>query len=130
MSDGTLAGTREHVYALVDGATELPVYRWLPDSANDLPCFVIGRPDLDEGERRAMQQITIPVYVLGRTLRDNDAQHELDEQADVLAKLLWRPPQEAGQSLRLTRLRATVVPVANVEIPAYTGTVVAATACT
>jgi hypothetical protein len=123
-----LASTRRHVWDLVNASTELPVFLWLPGTTDDLPCFVIGRPDLDEGTPRAMQTLTIPVYVLGRTLRDDDAQAQLDSLADALTDLLWKPPQEPGQSLRLTRLRATVVPVAGVEIPAYTGTVVASTA--
>jgi len=127
MSD--LAATRQRVFDLVNGSTELPVFRWLPGTTDDLPCFVIGRPDLDEQPNvRAMQQLTIPVYVLGRTLRDDDAQAQLDSLADELTDLLWKPPQEPGQSMRLTRLRATVVPVAGVDIPAYTATVIAATA--
>ena len=123
-----IAATRAHVFDLVHAAVELPVYRWLPGSADELPCFVVGRPDLDEGAARALQQITLPVYALGRTLRDDDAQSELDDMADQLERLLWKPPQEPGQSLRMTRMRATVVTVATVEIPAYTCTVVAATA--
>lgn len=121
-----IAQTRAHVFDLVHAATELPVYRWLPGSADELPCFVVGRPDLDEGSSRAMQDVTVPVYALGRTLRDEQAQSELDDMADLLVNLLWKPPQEPGSSLRLTRLRATVVTVAGVEVPAYTATALAA----
>jgi hypothetical protein len=124
-----LAATRQRLFDLVSASTDLPVYRWLPGTTDDLPCYVIGRPDLDEQpQARAVQQLTIPVYALGRTMRDDDAQAQLDDLADDLTNLLWKPPQEPGQSMRLTRLRATVVPVAGVDIPAYTGTVVAATA--
>jgi hypothetical protein len=124
-----IADTRRWVYDIVDAGTDLPVLRWLPEAANELPCFVVGRPDLDEDPTaRAMQQVTVPVYALGRTLRDDTAQDELDANADTLERLLWKPPQEPGRSGRLTRLRATVVPVGNVEIPAYTATVIVTTA--
>lgn len=124
-----IADTRAWVHGIVDAGTELPVLRWLPEQANELPCFVVGRPDLDEDPtRRGIQQIAIPVYALGRTLRDDDAQTELDGLADVLEALLWKPPQEPTRTGRLTKIRATVVSVGNVEIPAYTATVLVATA--
>ena len=123
-----IAATRALVFDLVNAATELPVFRWLPGSADELPCFVVGRPDLDEGSNHALQTLTVPVYACGRTLRDEVAQSELDDMADTLTQLLWKPPQQPGQSLRMTRQRATVVTVANVEIPAYTCTVVASAA--
>ena len=64
------------------------------------------------------------VEVDGRRIR----LRELDANADVLERLLWKPPQEPGRSGRLTRLRAAVVAVANVEIPAYVATVIVTTA--
>ena len=94
-----------------------------------MPCYVVGRPDLDEGDQRAIASITVPVYVIGRTAasRDDDSQAELDGLADALINLMWTPPRTEGPTLRLTRMRAVVVPIAATEFPAYTGTVVAST---
>jgi hypothetical protein len=125
----SITDARRHVYELVAASTDKPVLRWLPEAPHELPCYVVGRPDLEEDpSRRATQLIEVPVYALGRTLRDDDAQTELDAMADELTNLLWKPPQEPGRTMRLTRLRATVTTVANVEIPAYTATVATATA--
>jgi hypothetical protein len=125
----SIADARRHVYELLDAGADHPVLRWLPESPNELPCYVVGRLDLDEDpSRRATQLIAVPVYALGRTLRDDEAQDELDQMADTLINLLWKPAQEPGRTTRLTRLRATVTTVANIEIPAYTATVATATA--
>lgn len=72
-----------------------------------------------------MMEIRTPVYVLGRRLRDDDAQRQLDAEADVLHGLLWKPAQVPGMSLRLSGAEATVVQVAGIDVPAYTATVVA-----
>jgi hypothetical protein len=122
-----VADTRAWVHDIIDASTDLPVLQWLPGSADELPCFVIGRPDLDEASSsRALLSVSVPVYALGRTLRDDEAQRELDAMIDTLTALLWKPPQRPGESLRMTRARATVVTVAANEIPAYTATVIAA----
>lgn len=119
---------RELVYDLVAGGVDEHVYRWLPGSADDVPCYVVGRPYSREGDSRAMLVVVVPVYALGRTLRDDEAQAELDAMGDRLHELLWKPPQTPHTSLRLERCDATVVPVAGVEIPAYTAQVVTTTA--
>jgi hypothetical protein len=124
----TLADTRRWVYDMVVSSSQLaddiPVRLWLPGEATELPCYVVGRPDLDEGTPRSIAQVSVPVYALGRTLRDDDAQAELDDMADLLIATLWRPVQDAAQTYRLTRGRATVLSIAAVEVPAYTMTVV------
>ena len=120
--------SRSLVYDIVAGGVDEHVYLYLPSSADDVPCYVVGRPSTREGSARSMLEVRIPVYGLGRTLRDDDAQAELDAMGDRLHELLWKPPQSAGSSLRLEGCEATVVPVAGVDIPAYTGTVVYAAA--
>ena len=124
-----IATTRQLLFGLVDEATEIPVYQWLPQEANEVPCYVIGRPDIDEGDMRALVQIEVPIYVIGRSAasRDDDTQRELDQLADALVNLLWKPPKTEAMTLRLTRMRAVVVPIATTEFPAYQGTVVATT---
>jgi hypothetical protein len=121
----TLTATRRWVFDTLTAAVgDVPVWLWLPGAVDGLPCYVVGRPDLDEDTTtRSVQRLTVPVYALGRTLRDDDAQAELDAMADTLIALLWRPMQDAAQSYRLTRGRATVLTIAAVEVPAYTMTV-------
>jgi hypothetical protein len=126
----TIADVRQMLYGLVAGLDLAPTYRWLPQEANETPCYVIGRPDVVEGAQRALLEISTPVYAIGRTAasRDDDSQSELDDLADALLGLLWTPPQAVSISLRLTTLAPTVVLVAATEYPAYTATVVAGTA--
>ena len=123
-----LTSPRSLVYDIVAGGVDEHVYRWLPAAVDDVPCYVVGRPSSREGTSRAMCQVTVPVYALGRTLRDDEAQAELDAMGDRLHELLWKPPQTPGTSLRLERCDATVIQIAGVDIPAYTASVVTATA--
>jgi hypothetical protein len=124
-----IATTRQVVFGLIDEATVIPTYQWLPQEASEVPCFVVGRPDVDEGDLRQIAEISVPVYVIGRTSssRDDDSQRELDQNADLLVNLMWKPPKTEAMTLRLTRMRAVVVPIAATEFPAYQGTVVAST---
>jgi len=117
------------VFEMADSGLTWPIFQYLPQSADDLPCVVVGRPDVDEGETRALLAITVPLYVLGRTstARHDAAQAELDAVADQVLNLFWKPQQPSGYSLRLSRIRATVVPVAALEIPAYTAQISAST---
>jgi hypothetical protein len=126
----TLAITtsREVLHRLVSASASVPVYRWIPARTDELPCYVIGRPDGDERPSTQIAELPIPVYALGRTLRDDDAQAELDTLADTLIGVLWRPPQTEGLTMRLARWRANLVNVAELEVPAYTCTVIATVA--
>lgn len=119
---------RQLVYGLV-AQGPVPTYRWLPQEANEVPCYVVGRPEVTEGAQRAIVSVSVPVYVIGRTAagRDDDTQSELDALADALLNLLWKPPQTESSSLRLTRMLPTVVPIAATDFPAYTATCVAST---
>lgn len=122
----SLSSTRRWVFDTLTVSADVthPVHLWLPGDVGELPCYVVGRPDFDEDTgARALQRVIVPVYALGRTLRDDDAQAELDAMADTLIDLLWRPNQDHGQSYRLTRGRATVLTIAATEVPAYSMTV-------
>ena len=114
-----IATTRQVVFGLIDDATAVPTYQWLPQEANEVPCFVVGRPDVDEGDQRAIASIEVPVYVIGRTAasRDDDTQRELDQLADALVNLLWKPPKTEAMTLRLTTMRAMVITIAATEYP-------------
>lgn len=122
----SLTEFRQWCYDLCAAYVDLPVYLWLPGNAEELPCYVVGRPDMDEDTPRSVQKVSIPVYALGRTLRDDDAQAELDRMADNLVNLYWKPPLQPGVSLRMTRIRATVLTIAAIEVPAYTATLIGA----
>lgn len=120
---------RQMVFEMASSAMSWPIFQFLPQSADDLPCIVVGRPDVDEGDERALLAISVPLYVLGRTstARDDSAQAELDGVADQVLNAFWKPQQPTGFSLRLSRIRATVVPVAANEIPAYTALIALST---
>lgn len=116
---------RQLVYDIVTDLNVWPVWQWLPGDAEELPCYVVGRPDVGEGELPALASVTVPVYALGRTLRDDEAQAELDAAADALLTAFWNPKSpEPSMSIRLNTLVASVIPIAATEYPAYSASVV------
>ena len=124
------ARIRQIVYDIVDTEqTSLPVHLYEPGSTDELPCYVVNRPELAEGDVRATAEYSITVTVLGRTLRDDEAQGELDAAVDVLEGLLWDRKVEAAGTVmvRLVGTTAATTTVANVEIPSYTALIVAET---
>lgn len=127
MTTAAISVTRQLVHALLAGAP-VPLHRWLPGNVDDLPAIVVGRPSLTEGTSAALASITVPVHALGRTVRDDEAQAELDSLADLLVARLWKPPQTEGVSLGLTSCTPGVIEIAGVDVPAYTATVAATTA--
>jgi hypothetical protein len=122
---------RQLVAGLLDGAP-VPVHRWLPASADELPALVVGRPNVAEGEQApAIIATIVPVFALGRRGGDDDAQRELDELADLLLARFWQPPRTEGVGIRLQSIVAGVIEVAGLDIPAYTASLLCtSTYCT
>lgn len=124
-----ISTVRQIVYESVApvGGEEVSTFRWLPLSPEELPCYVVGRPTIAEGSTPALVETSVPVFVLGRTTRDDDCQVELDDLAERLIEALWKPwrAMPAGVSLRLSGLEPSVLEIAGTEVPAYTATVVA-----
>lgn len=126
-----LSDVRSLVFAIVDTPVadppegmlaHVPTFLYLPTSTDQLPCYVVQRPSLDEGPQAAIAHVVVEVYALGRTIRDDDAQHELDFLADGLVERLWNV-DTSPSSCKLTAIRSDVVSVSSVDIPAYIGTV-------
>jgi hypothetical protein len=104
----------------------VPVYRWLPESADDTPCLVVGRPSLEpDPDRPAVAVIELGVYALGRRTLGADEQAELIALGDLLLVRYWPAPRLEGFSLGLTGLEAGTVEVAGQTVPAYTATLTA-----
>lgn len=126
-----IIAVRQVVYDRILPWSTIPVSLRLPQDVNEgPPAYVVGRPQVTEGTQRSLMSFEVPVYVLGRTstARDDDAQAELDAAADALLAQLWKPPQEPGMSLRLSRVTPTVTAVGSVDYPSYTATLLATTA--
>lgn len=104
----------------------VPVYRWLPESADDTPCLVVGRPSLEpDPDRAAVAVVELGVYALGRRTLGVDEQAELIALGDLLFARYWQPPRLEGFSLGLTGIEAGTVEVAGLTLPAYTATLTA-----
>jgi hypothetical protein len=110
---------RQLVAGLLKGAPH-PVHQWLPGNTDDLPAFVVGRPNVSEGDQPALMATTVPVFALGRRTGDDDAQAQLDLMADLLLVRFWQPPRTEGVGIRLQTITAGVIEVAGLDIPAYT----------
>ena len=110
---------RTLVHGLLKDAPH-PVHLYLPGNADDLPAFVVGRPNIAEGDQAALIGTTVPVFALGRRLGDDDSQRQLDLMGDLLLARFWTPPRTEGVGIRLQSITAGVIEVAGVDIPAYT----------
>lgn len=106
----------------LDGSP-VPVYRWLPGSADDTPCLVVGRPSLElDSDRAAVAVVEVGIFALGRRTLGDDEQAELLALGDLLVARYWRPPHLEGFTLRLEGVEAGTVEVAGQTLPAYTAT--------
>jgi hypothetical protein len=105
------------VFRMLDPAP-VPTYRWLPSSADDVPCLVVGRPQgpSPDPDTLAVAVLSVGVYALGR--RDPGP----DEQAELLFARFWRPPAVEGMALRLDGIEAGTVEVTGLVYPAHTAT--------
>lgn len=126
-----ISSARQLAHDLIASWSQIPCLLWLPQDVNEgPPCYVIGRPQLIEGNQRSLMTIEIPVYAIGRTSTagDDGAQAELDAAADALADQLWKPPQSPDMAIRLARIQPTVTPIGPTDYPTYTATLLASTA--
>jgi hypothetical protein len=119
-----IAPFRAQVTELVAG-TGVPTYGWLPDDVAHLPVCVVGRPSLREADTAGMMTMTLDVTLLGRRIADEDAQAELDAQADQLFAVLGgtRNVRTDFGFLRCVGLLPGTVFVAGLECPAYIASV-------
>jgi hypothetical protein len=102
----------------------VPVFRYLPASADFVPCLAVGRPALTvDADTSALAALTVPVYALGTTVGDDEAQEELDALGDLLVARYWSPPPVEGLRAHLTDLDPATVDVAGVTVPVYSASV-------
>lgn len=121
-----LAEFRASVHALVEDCGSVETYSYLPNDVTALPCHVIGRPSAREsGLAPVVMTLTLDVTLLGRRIRDEDAQAELDVLVDELFDLLGgtRSVVLTGGHLRCTDITPGTVLVAGVETPTYVASV-------
>ena len=121
-----IAPVRRAVAKLLEVEGSVPVYAYLPDDPAHVPCYVVGRPSINESDLAAVMTVTLDVMVLGRRLADEDAQAELDtlgdEAFDIVGGTRGVKVLDA-QLLRCTNVRPLAVFVAGTEMPAYALTV-------
>lgn len=120
-----IATFRQVLYELL-AAAPAPVYRYLPGAADELPCFVVGRPNGGtDPDVSAVVRMTCDVFALGRRDNDDDAQAELDTHGDYLLDRFWTPGPVEGLFVLLDQVTAATVDVAGLIVPAYTASVTA-----
>lgn len=102
----------------------VPALRFLPASVDFVPCLAVGRPTVTvDGDTSALAAVSVPVYALGTTAGDDQAQEELDALGDLLLARYWSPPPAEGLRVHLTDLDPGTVDVAGVTVPVYSATV-------
>lgn len=117
---------REVMYRMLVETAPVPVYQYLPGSADELPCLVVGRPNGGtDPDVSAVIRMTGDVVALGRRDNDDDAQAELDTLGDYLLDRFWAPDPVETLRILLDAVTATTVEVAGQVVPAYTASVIA-----
>lgn len=117
---------REALYRMLVATATVPVYRYLPGSADELPCLVVGRPGGGtDPDVSAVVRMSGDVVALGRRDNDDDAQAELDALGDYLLDRFWAPDPVEGLAVLLDDVTPSTVEVAGQVVPAYTAAVFA-----
>lgn len=100
----------------------LDVYEFIPQEVNAYPCIVVGRCSAVPSDLAGVVfDLTLPVYVCGRSQSD-DAQDELDKNADqVWAILGGTRTRKAGELvLTVSAVEPSVIALAgNQNVPTY-----------
>lgn len=60
-----------------------------PDDVTQVPCIVVGQVSIDRADQ--LHTLTVPVWVIGRSVGNDDAQMELDEVTERVMELLDDP---------------------------------------
>lgn len=94
---------------------DVPVWTFLPDDLNEIPCVVVRQPTMQADVQ--LYAATVPVIVVGRRLNDEDAQAELDDLADAVVGGL------RGPDVAISTIEPGTVTVAELVHPAYSVTV-------
>lgn len=112
---------RASVHALLDRDHHLPVSLYAPDDVTLLPCLVVGAPTVRESRTPGVSTLSLPVYVLGRRLGDDDSQAELDTEADLALSVLGgsKSRQSGSATLRCVSATPGVTTVAGADVPTY-----------
>lgn len=94
-----------------------PVYPYIPEDVNEIPCVVVGRPSIDQLLDFQPGDFTteIPVMVLGSRINDQDAQDQMDLVGDIVIARFYATHQ--------FQVTSTLEMVAGLTYPAYTITV-------
>ena len=113
---------RSTVAELLTSQGLLDVYEFVPAEVNSYPCIVVGRISAaPSDEAGVVFNLSMPVYVCGRTQSD-DAQDELDKNADQVWEILGgtRQRKAGGLVLTVTLVEPSVIALAgDVNVPAY-----------
>lgn len=115
-----LSDARRRLSRFLHAQELLPVYGFVPDDANELPCIVVGPGSLADAET-GVYDIDLSVYVLGRRLSDEQAQVELDDLADKVIIALGGT--RGRDSFAVTRSTPQIVTVGGTDIPSHNLTV-------
>lgn len=123
MTPSAVGIVRRVLFEMLHGSP-VPVFRYLPAAANDVPCLAVGRPTLTvDTETSALAALSVPVFAIGTTAADDLAQEELDALGDLLLARFWSPPPVEGLRVHLTDLDPGTVDVAGTTFPVYSATV-------
>lgn len=120
-----IAEFRQAVRELLTDDLSVGVYDRLPDDVAAVPCAIVGRPDVAEGDEAAIFDLSLDVWLIGNRNDAGDTELELDLLADETLALLGgtRIVRHDGVDLMATDVTARNVSIAELQYPAYSITV-------
>lgn len=90
---------------------DIETWDYLPDDPNMVPCYVVAKPTLAINVQ--LVEATIPVWVIGRRMSDEDSQRQLDALADKAIALLQ------GSDVAVVRVEPGIATIGEASYPAY-----------
>ena len=120
-----ISAFRRATHSFLSEQDLLPVHEFIPDDLTALPCVVIGGITLADGAEQGTFDLSMPLFVCGRRVGDDDSQNELAEFVDHVVVILGgtKGRHAHDHHFAVTRADPQVVTVAGQDVPAYSLTV-------
>ncbi len=120
-----IAGFRSAVRGLLGTQSVVPVVEFVPDDVANVPCVVVGRPDVRAGDAPTLFDLDLDLWVIGNRNVVGGTGDQLDEMTDEILATFGgtRSTSFGGVPLQATSVSARTVDIANFTYPCYTITV-------
>ncbi len=116
---------RDAVRGLLETQSVVPVVEFVPDDVANVPCVIVGRPDVSEGDTATLFDLDLDLWVIGNRNVVGGTGRQLDEMADAILATFGgtRSTSFNGVPLQATSVSARTVDIAKYTYPCYNITI-------